>query len=164
MRRPNQRTMLALVLLSVAGLGAMAKNQTKSELPPVSDNAALQYWQAFAMLPALSMPRRKSCWRIGRRRTPLNDASRKLLDQSHASLMFRAPPSSRSVIGESITATASACFCPTWQNPACLPESLPSTRGKRSKPIKAIVLVRTRSACWRWRVRLAAITQWSACW
>src|SRR5215212_3445743 len=87
MRRPNQRTMLALVFLSVAGLGAIAKTQMRPELPPVSDNAALQYWQAFAMLPALDTSREKLLenWSEA---PPLNDASRKLLDQSHASLMF----------------------------------------------------------------------------
>src|SRR5215212_180508 len=86
MRRPNQRTMLALVLLSVTGLGAMAKNQTKSELPPVSDNAALQYWQAFAMLPALDAKQEKLLENWSE--APLDGAVSKLLDQSHPSLMF----------------------------------------------------------------------------
>jgi hypothetical protein len=86
MRRPNQRTVLALVLLAIAGLGAMATTQTNSELPPVSDNAALQYWQAFAMLPALDAKQEKLLenWP----EAPLDDATSKLLDQSHASLMF----------------------------------------------------------------------------
>src|SRR5436190_3938420 len=86
MRRPNQRTTLGLVFLSVAGLGAIAKTQMRPELPPVSDNAALQYWQAFAMLPALDAKQQKILenWP----EAPLDDAAQKLLDQSHASLMF----------------------------------------------------------------------------
>jgi hypothetical protein len=86
MQRPNQRTVLGLVVLSLAGLGAMAKTQTKSELPPVSDNAALQYWQAFAMLPALDAKQEKLLENWSE--APLDDLAGKLLDQSHASLMF----------------------------------------------------------------------------
>src|SRR5215210_9007930 len=86
MQRPNQRTMLALVLLSLAGLLVAAKTQTALELPPVSDNAALQYWQAFAMLPALDAKQEKLLENWSE--APMDDAARKFLDQSHASLMF----------------------------------------------------------------------------
>lgn len=86
MRHPNRRTMLTIVLLLLVGLAATAKTQTAMELPPVSDNAALQYWQAFAMLPALDAKQEKllESWA----EAPLDAAARKLLDQSHASLMF----------------------------------------------------------------------------
>src|SRR5215210_158999 len=86
MQRPNQRTMLALVLLSLAGLLVAAKTQTALELPPVSNNAALQYWQAFAMLPALDAKQEKLLENWSE--APLDDAVSKLLDQSHPSLMF----------------------------------------------------------------------------
>jgi hypothetical protein len=64
----------------------MSRAETAVDYPPVSDNAALQYWQAFAMLPALDAEQEKlleNCTTA-----PLDAAATKLLDQSHASLMF----------------------------------------------------------------------------
>jgi hypothetical protein len=56
------------------------------EFPPVSENAALQYWQAFASLPALDADQEKLLENWAQ--APLNEATRELLKQSHASLMF----------------------------------------------------------------------------
>jgi hypothetical protein len=63
-----------------------ARAQATFELPPVSDNAALQYWQAFAMLPALDADKEKLLedWS----HAPLDAAATQLLEESHASLMF----------------------------------------------------------------------------
>jgi hypothetical protein len=73
------------ILSALVGANA-ARGQEEFQLPPVSDNAALQYWQAFAKLPALDADREQMLehWAD----TPVNDALRKLLIDSQASLMF----------------------------------------------------------------------------
>jgi hypothetical protein len=60
--------------------------QPAVEFPPVSDNAALQYWQAFATIPTLDADQEKLLqnWAT----VPLDEAATKLLDQSQTSLMF----------------------------------------------------------------------------
>jgi hypothetical protein len=60
--------------------------QSKFELPPVSDNAALQYWQAFAMLPTLDADKEKLLENWAR--APLDDATRQLLEEGRTSLMY----------------------------------------------------------------------------
>jgi hypothetical protein len=86
MRRLIRYTLLAVALSSLVVLASTANTKSTLELPPVSDNAALQYWQAFAMLPALDAKQEKllETWADA----PLDDAAGKLLDQSRASLMF----------------------------------------------------------------------------
>jgi hypothetical protein len=86
MRRLTQRAILAVGTLSLAAMAVAAATQMELELPPVSDNAALQYWQAFAMLPAIQSEQEKLLEKWAE--APLDDSTNKLLDQSHASLMF----------------------------------------------------------------------------
>jgi hypothetical protein len=56
------------------------------QFPPVSDNAALQYWQAFATMPVLDAEQEKLLqdWAT----VPLDASVNKLLDESQTSLMF----------------------------------------------------------------------------
>jgi hypothetical protein len=78
--------MFALALLPLAFATVAAESLRSLELPPVSDNAALQYWQAFAMLPALDASQEKMLETPPD--GPLNEAAVKLVDQSHASLLY----------------------------------------------------------------------------
>jgi hypothetical protein len=78
--------MFALALLPLVVVAVAAQAPRSLELPPVSDNAALQYWQAFAMLPALDANQEKMLEMP--LDGPLNDAAVKLVDQSHASLLY----------------------------------------------------------------------------
>jgi len=84
MRRP--RTILAAALLPLAALAVAADAPPAIVFPAVSNNAALQYWQAFALLPALDAQQEKLLdnWATA----PLDAAALKLLNQSHASLKF----------------------------------------------------------------------------
>jgi hypothetical protein len=77
---------LATVALTTFALPCPARAEITVDYPPVSDNAALQYWQAFAMLPALTADEEKlleECLTV-----PLDDATKALLDKSQPSLMF----------------------------------------------------------------------------
>lgn len=72
--------------LTVALMADRAWAQEKFELPPISDNAALQYWQAFGTLPAFDADQEKKLenWVT----TPLGVGTAKMLDGSQTSLMF----------------------------------------------------------------------------
>jgi hypothetical protein len=78
--------MLAGVMSSLAALSAAADPPPAIVFPAVSNNAALQYWQAFAMLPPLNAEQEKLL--DNRATAPLDDAAVKLLEQSHGSLKF----------------------------------------------------------------------------
>jgi hypothetical protein len=65
---------------------AITTGQTKLEFPPVSNNAALQYWHAFALLPALNDEQEKLL--DNRATVPLDDVVDKLLASSQTSLMY----------------------------------------------------------------------------
>jgi hypothetical protein len=73
---------LALLLAQVA----MGRAQEKFDFPPVAENAALQYWQGFAKLPALDAKQEKLLdnWA----KEPLGVATSSLLDQCQDSLKF----------------------------------------------------------------------------
>jgi hypothetical protein len=75
----------ALIILGVLA-GTAASGQSSFELPPLSDNAALQYWQAVATLPALDASQEKMLqnWST----TPLGVSTSKLLDQCQTSLAY----------------------------------------------------------------------------
>lgn len=83
MRRPKQQSILGGCAASFI-LAAAASAQSAFEPPPVSDNAALQYWQAFGLLPALSAEQEKLLenWHTA----PIDGAANTLLDQSQNSL------------------------------------------------------------------------------
>jgi hypothetical protein len=70
----------------LTALTVAAETRSVLELPAVSDNAALQYWQAFVMLPALDADQEKLLETA--LDAPLNDTAIKLIDQAHASLIF----------------------------------------------------------------------------
>jgi hypothetical protein len=86
MRRLTQRSTLAGCVLLGSVLAVAASAQPADEMPKVSDNAALQYWQAFGMLPALDAEQEKLLedWDT----VPLDDAAVKLLEQSRTSVMY----------------------------------------------------------------------------
>jgi hypothetical protein len=78
---------LAAVLFVLSARSAPADVPEAVAFPAVSNNAALQYWQAFAMLPALNDEQEKLL--DNRATVALDDpAVSKLLADSHASLMF----------------------------------------------------------------------------
>lgn len=86
MSRHVTLSLVACAALTTAALITPARAEIAVDYPPVSDNAALQYWQAFAILPALSADEEKlleECLT-----TPLGDATTALLDKSKSSLMF----------------------------------------------------------------------------
>jgi len=85
MRRLSQIMLLATFVLS-SFAAADATAQLPIQYPPVSENAALQYWLAFATMPTLDAGQEKLLdnWATA----PLDDAVNKLLDQSQTSLMF----------------------------------------------------------------------------
>jgi len=60
--------------------------QSAVQFPPVSENAALQYWQAFATMPTLDADQQKLLenWAAA----PLDATATKLLDESQTSLRF----------------------------------------------------------------------------
>jgi hypothetical protein len=66
--------------------GGAVRAQERFELPPLSDNAALQYYQAFVTMPALSAEQEKLLdnWNT----TQLGVATSKLLDQCQPTFMF----------------------------------------------------------------------------
>jgi hypothetical protein len=77
----------ATIILVVAAHPAPADVPEAVAFPAVSNNAALQYWQAFAMLPALDAKQEKIL--DDRATVSLDDAvASKLLNDSHASLLF----------------------------------------------------------------------------
>jgi hypothetical protein len=82
LQRSISKALVALAML--AGTGA--SGQSSFELPPLSDNAALQYWQAVATLPALDATQEKMLenWAT----TPLGLSTSKLLDQCQTSLTY----------------------------------------------------------------------------
>jgi hypothetical protein len=86
MRHSSRQAVAAGWILTALIGASVASGQEQFQLPPVSDNAALQYWQAFAMLPALDADQEKLLenWADA----PLDDAVRKVLTDSQASLMF----------------------------------------------------------------------------
>jgi hypothetical protein len=73
-------------LLVLLGQSPGASAHSAVQFPPVSENAALQYWQGFAMMPTLDDDQQKLVqnWAT----VPLDEAVNKLLDQSQTSLMF----------------------------------------------------------------------------
>jgi hypothetical protein len=73
-------------LLVVLATSTLADAPPAIVFPAVSNNAALQYWQAFALLPALDAQQEKLL--DNRATAPLDAAALKLLEQSHASLKF----------------------------------------------------------------------------
>jgi hypothetical protein len=80
-----QRTALAAALLVLVAQ-PLSADVPLVEFPPVSNNAALQYWQAFAMLPALDEKQEKL---LDDRATAAIDADAvKLLDSAQTSFMF----------------------------------------------------------------------------
>jgi hypothetical protein len=85
-----QRLAPRLILIGLASaatlLAADVHAQSTFELPPMSDNAALQYWQASATMPALDAKQEKLLENWAE--TPLGVATSKLLDQSQTSLKF----------------------------------------------------------------------------
>jgi hypothetical protein len=80
------RAMLAGTLLSLISTPVLAVDVPDITFPAVSNNAALQYWHAFAVLPPLDAEQEKLL--DNRATVPLDDAVLKLLDQSQTSLMF----------------------------------------------------------------------------
>lgn len=76
----------SLLILTLIWSSTACRGQSTFELPPVSDNAALQYWQAFALLPTLDADREKLLENWAE--APLDNATDKLLSEAHASLMF----------------------------------------------------------------------------
>jgi hypothetical protein len=77
----------AAVILVVAARPAPADVPEAVAFPAVSNNAALQYWQAFAMLPALNDKQEKLL--DNRATVSVDDAvAAKLLNDAHASLLF----------------------------------------------------------------------------
>jgi hypothetical protein len=86
MSRHVTHALFTLVAFATVTLSSPARGEITVDYPPVSDNAALQYWQAFAMLPALDAEQEKlleECLTA-----PLDDATTALLDKSRPSLMF----------------------------------------------------------------------------
>ena len=84
-----RRLILVIVLTGcLVSLVAVADTYAQSavQFPPVSENAALQYWQAFATMPALDAEQEKLLqnWDTA----PLDESVNKLLDESQTSLMF----------------------------------------------------------------------------
>jgi hypothetical protein len=86
MQRIVQFSRLAAAVLVLAAAQSLARAEEEFELPPVSDNAALQYWQAFAMLPALDADQEKLL--ESATTAALGPASVKLLEASRTSLMY----------------------------------------------------------------------------
>src|ERR1043165_5907826 len=86
MRSFTYFAILAAGLWSFAAVAAAADTKKAVDYPPVSDNAALQYWQAFAMMSPLDAKQEKLLENWDE--APLDDSTNKLLDQTHASLMF----------------------------------------------------------------------------
>jgi hypothetical protein len=86
MRRLFRRTLLAGIMSSLAALAVASDAPPAIVFPAVSNNAALQYWQAFALMPALDAQQEKLLDNRGK--APLDADALKLLDQSHASLKF----------------------------------------------------------------------------
>jgi hypothetical protein len=85
--RPARHRSIRTALFALAMLaGTFAFGQSSFELPPLSDNAALQYWQAVATLPALDASQEKMLenWAT----TPLGVSTSKLLDQCQTSLTY----------------------------------------------------------------------------
>jgi hypothetical protein len=85
MRRLNQLIVLTGCLVSlIAAVDTYA--QSAVQFPPVSENAALQYWQAFVTMPAFDAEQEKLLqnWATA----PIDEAVNKLLDESQTSLMF----------------------------------------------------------------------------
>lgn len=86
------RSFRAVAVLFAALAPLVARTALASEAPPpivfpaVSNNAALQYWQAFAMLPALDAQQEQLL--DNRATAPLDGAATKILNDSRASLMF----------------------------------------------------------------------------
>src|SRR3954465_10409155 len=78
--------LLAGGLFSLAAVASTAETKKPLEYPPVPDNAALQYWQAFAFLPSGDAKQEKLLENWDN--TPIDPSVQKLLEQSHASLMF----------------------------------------------------------------------------
>jgi hypothetical protein len=79
--------MLAAIVLALSARSAPADAPEAIAFPAVSNNAALQYWQAFAVLPALNDEQEKLL--DNRATVSVNDAAvAKLLNDSHASLLF----------------------------------------------------------------------------
>ena len=85
MPRHTPRRLLAAALLALIARPLLA-DAPAVDFPPMSNNAALQYWQAFATLPALDLEQEKLL--DNRATVPLDDAATKLLDGAHASFMF----------------------------------------------------------------------------
>jgi hypothetical protein len=86
MQRIVQLSRLAAAVLVLAAAQSLARAEEEFELPPVSDNAALQYWQAFAMLPSLEPDQERLLENATT--AALGPASVTLLEQSRASLMY----------------------------------------------------------------------------
>ena len=83
---PPAIAVLAAVVLALAAASASADVPEAVAFPAVSNNAALQYWQAFALLPPLDDKQEKLL--DNRALASLDDAASKLLTDSHASLLF----------------------------------------------------------------------------
>jgi hypothetical protein len=83
-----RRVTRLIVLFASALLVAAADTRAQSaiEYPQVSENAALQYWMAFATMPTLNAEQEHILenWAT----VPIDDAVNNLLDQSQTSLMF----------------------------------------------------------------------------
>src|SRR3954454_1595797 len=73
-------------LFSLGAVAIAAETKKPLEYPPVSENAALQYWQGFAMMSPLDPKQEKllDSWA----EAPLDESVNKLLEQTHASMMF----------------------------------------------------------------------------
>jgi hypothetical protein len=88
------RKLLAVSAIVAVFLASGARAQESFQLPPLSDNAALQYYQAFATMPALTADQEKLLenWNT----TPLGVGTSKLLDGCHTSFAFLHKAAARS--------------------------------------------------------------------
>jgi hypothetical protein len=85
--------MLALAMLARLALPApLAAQQARPILAQTADNAALMYWQAFALMPNLDKEQEKLLQDINNvaewQKLPLHPEAQKLVEASQASLMY----------------------------------------------------------------------------
>jgi hypothetical protein len=86
MTRAAQRLVIGIALAMVMAVTTNGEAPPAIVFPAVSNNAALQYYQAFITLPALTDEQEKLL--DNRATAPLDAAALKLLGDSHASFMF----------------------------------------------------------------------------
>lgn len=83
-----KRHLLIVVMLSLIFMGRLTSAQDPLPVDPKSHNAALSYWQAFALLPRIEGDVRKRLLPAASGESPVDDELRKLVASSEVSLRY----------------------------------------------------------------------------